>query len=180
MGHRQCNRSATSMSDRRLSEPSSSLQAPESRNAEQIRRQELYDTHANQARIDQQSSSDEFDKSLLTFSSGALGLSLAFIKDVVPLEKAEHLNWLYFSWISFAFCIVATIASFPLGIQAQKIHLEYLYKYYIQQQNEFLNKKSRWSKAVTCCAIVGSICFLAGLLGTMIFVYENVSKGTHR
>ena len=64
--------------------------------------QELYDKHAGQAWTDQQASSDEFDKSLLTFSSGALALSLSFIKDIVLLEKAGFLCWLFVSWVSFS------------------------------------------------------------------------------
>jgi hypothetical protein len=139
------------------------------------RREELYDTHSNQARADQQASSDQFDKGLLTFSSGALGLSLAFIKDIIPLNQAGWLPWLYLSWISFASCIVVTIASFQFGMQAQKAHLDYLYKYYIEDRAEFFNKKSAWSRWVTICAVSGSVLFLAGLVGTMVFVCENVS-----
>lgn len=144
------------------------------------RREELYDTHSNQARADQQASSDQFDKSLLTFSSGALGLSLAFIKDIVPLGQAGWLPWLYLSWISFACCIAVTIASFQFGIQAQKTYLDYLYKYYIECKNDFLNKKSAWSRLVTVCAVAGSLFFLTGLVGTMVFVCENVSWSIHR
>ncbi len=142
--------------------------------------QQLYDKHAAQAWADQQASSDEFDKSLLTFSSGALGLSLAFIKDVVPLDKAVWLCWLYISWVSFAACIVATMASFPCGIQAQKAHLGFLYNYYIEARPEFFNKESGWSVAVTVCAVVGAIFFLVGLVATVVFACVNVSRGIHK
>ena len=53
---------------------------------------ELYAKHIAQTWSDQQASSDSFDNNLLTFSSAALGLSLAFIKDVVPrFQAGQHL-----------------------------------------------------------------------------------------
>jgi hypothetical protein len=142
--------------------------------------QELYDKHAGQAWTDQQASSDEFDKSLMTFSSGALGLSLSFIKDIVPLDKAGFLCWLFISWVSFSLCIVATMASFPFSIQAQKTHLDYLYKYYIEGRPEFFNKQSGWSIAVTVCAVLGAIFFFIGLAATVVFATANLSKGVHK
>jgi hypothetical protein len=104
-------------------------------------------------------------------------VSLAFIKDIVPLGKAVWLNWLFLSWCSFAGCIIVTIASFQFGIQAQKVHLDYLAKYYLEGRKEFFNKKSCWSKAVTVCAWVGSALFLLGLIGTIAFAWKNISRG---
>jgi hypothetical protein len=137
---------------------------------------ELYEKHATQAWTDQQASSDSFDNNLLTFSSSALGLSLAFIKDIVPLKDAHWLIWLYSSWIFFAACIVTTIASFQFGIQAQKVHLDHLYKYYLEGKKEYFQKKSCWSKAITWCAIIGSIMFFAGLVATITFACKNISQ----
>jgi len=137
---------------------------------------ELYNRHVEQAWTDQQSGSDEFDKNLLTLSSGALGLSLAFIKDVVPLKGADFLCELYLSWLSFVACIVVTLFSYALSVQCQKAHTSYLYKYYIEGKEEYLNRKSVWSTSVTICAILGALFFLVGLAATMIFVIGNVSR----
>ena len=139
------------------------------------RRQDLYDKHSTQAWVDQQASSDSFDNNLLTFSSGALGLSLAFIKDIVPLSQAYWIGWLFFSWGAFSVCILSTIASFQFGIQAQKKHLDYLQRYYICGEEHFLDKKSYWSSAVTWCAVAGSLFFAAGLVSTLIFACKNIT-----
>ena len=77
---------------------------------------DLHAKHIAQAWSDQQASTDAFDNNLLTFSSAALGLSIAFIKDIVPLENAEWLKTLYFSWAAFAGCISITIASFQIAV----------------------------------------------------------------
>ena len=137
---------------------------------------DIYNLHLQQAWTDQQSSSDEFDKNLLTFSSGALGVSLAFIKDIVPLKDAWFLCELYLSWLSFVACIVVTLFSYALSIQCQKTHTSHLYKYYIEGKPEYLNKRSVWTFGVTLCAVLGAIFFLAGLASTVIFVIGNVSR----
>jgi len=51
---------------------------------QEARRWELYKAHLQQAWGSIDSSTDSFDQALLAVSSGALGLSLAFIKDIVP------------------------------------------------------------------------------------------------
>jgi hypothetical protein len=137
---------------------------------------EEYCKYRDQAWEDINTSSDEFDKSLLTFSSGALGLSLAFIKDIVKLESAIALNWLYLSWAFLTSCIVLTIFSYRFSILAQRKHLDDLEKYYLKDDKTALNKKTVWSRALTICAWGGAIFFLAGVLATVVFVYLNVSQ----
>ncbi|HET9180866.1 MAG TPA: hypothetical protein VFP59_01930 [Candidatus Angelobacter sp.] len=132
--------------------------------------------HRSRAWEDRQASSDEFDKNLLKFSSGALGLSLAFIKDIVKLQEASGLGWLYSSWLLFAGCIVVTIASYAFSQRAHSAYTDDLYKYYIEGKREFFNKKSIWSRAISACALVGSIFFLAGVISTVVFVIENISR----
>jgi hypothetical protein len=79
---------------------------------ERTRAEELYDEHRNKVWKDIESGTESFDRNLLTFSNGALGLSLAFIKDVVPLGKAVWIAALFTSWFAFALCIAVTMASF--------------------------------------------------------------------
>jgi len=60
----------------------------------------------------------EFDRAILTLSAGSLGLSLAFIKDVVPLRNAVHLGFLFGSWYLFGSSVLLTLISF---IASQKL-----------------------------------------------------------
>ena len=147
----------------------------QAKNAEQ-RRWELYSEHRKQAWEDIQSSTDSFDQSLLAVSSGALGVSLAFIKDVVPLKEAVWLTLLYASWVSFAACIVLTVFSFRLSIKAQERHLEYLPKYYLEGNQEYSTRKSGYAKTLTVFTWLAAALFLVGLTCTVIFCVENVSR----
>lgn len=142
---------------------------------ESQRREELHDALAAQARNDQQASSDSFDNQLLTFSSALLGLSLAFIKDIVPLKVAVWMPCLYSSWALLAICILSTIASFRFGVEAHKKQTEYLYFYYIEKKREFFNKKTGWTTAISWCSYVGSATFFLGLILTISFAIKNLT-----
>lgn len=100
---------------------------------------DLYIEHQKQAWSDCQSGSDEFDKSILTYSSAGLGISLVFIKDIVPLVRVIDLPLLYASWIAFGVAIVVTIFSFQLSVKAQEKHVEHLRLYYLNRQPQYLN-----------------------------------------
>jgi fucose 4-O-acetylase-like acetyltransferase len=144
----------------------------------QKRALELYDQHRQQAWQDIQSSTDSFDNNLLTFSTAALGLSLAFIKDIVPLDAAVWLRLLYASWIAFTGCILVTLASFQVSISAQKKYLEYLHAYYVHGDESAFDKQKRSfsSRALTCMTWLAAICFLCGVTATMAFCCKNVSR----
>lgn len=150
--------------------------APSTSNDLRERAQQLYDEHRKQAWEDIQSSTDSFDRSLLTLSSAALGVSLAFVKDVVPVSQVVWLPLLCFSWIALAIAISATVISFRFSISAQNQHLDYVYKYYIEGMQEYKEKRSRYCSAISACTAVALTFFLAGLVGTVIFASINIQR----
>jgi hypothetical protein len=144
-------------------------------NEEQARRN-LYNDHRKQAWEDIQKSTDSFDQSLITMSSGVLGLSLAFVKDIVPLTKAVWLHVLYTSWVSFVLCVMITVVSFRVSVAAQNKNLEYLAKYYLDRRDEFFNKQSAYSKALTWLTWMAGTLFIVGLACTVVFCIKNVAR----
>src|SRR5437867_2615202 len=141
--------------------------------ADQEQRQKLCDEHRRQIWQDIQSSADNFDKYILTLSSGALGLSLSFIKDIVPLGTAVWRSLLYVSWGCFGLCILLTIASYQFGILAQKEHLRNLPKYYFEGDDKGLQRGGYWKTVASltwiCCGL-----FAAGLICTVFFCITNM------
>jgi len=138
------------------------------------RRHDLYDAHLKQAWQDIQSSTDDFDKNLLAVSSAALGLSVGFIKDIVHFPTAVWHPVLYVSWVCLAACIVITIFSFRLSVAALKKHLEYLHEYYEKKNDEYLTKKSTAEKVLDWSTWVAAVCFLAGIICTVVFCIRNL------
>lgn len=127
------------------------------------------------------SGTENFDKYLLTFSGGALTLSLGFIKDVVKPECAVSLDWLLASWICFLLCILTTLASFRVSIRALEKMGPYLDEFYLKGNAEAFNKhlEDLWTGAVDWCAWVAIACLIVGLICTMVFVDKNFRKVNH-
>jgi hypothetical protein len=140
------------------------------------RRRQLFDEYRKQAWDDIRSGTDNFDKNLLTVSSSALALSLAFIKDFTPLPTAVSLPVLYTSWACFAGTIVTTIFSFRLSIAAVNKHLEYAYKYYEENDDKILGKKSAAERALSVFTWIAATFFLVGVFSTVFFCVNNVRR----
>src|ERR1035438_897217 len=102
----------------------------------EARAHELYMEHQKQAWGDCQSASDEFDKNILTYSSAGLGISLVFLKDIVPLANAVGLYLLYASWVAFGLAILVTVSSFRLSVMGLNDHVKNLNKYGVTRRTE--------------------------------------------
>jgi hypothetical protein len=136
-----------------------------------------YWPQAEQVKQDIDSGTDSFDKSMLTLSSGALGVSLAFIKDIVPLGHAIWISLLLISWVAFGLCIVTTVVSFLFSTAALKRHRDLLDEMYKTKNRELeKNQTSGWSIAVWICTRLALTLFLLGLVLTVVFVIKNVSS----
>jgi len=148
----------------------------ESAQADDALRWQLYNDHKKQAWEDIQSSTDSYDQSLLTLSSGGLGLSIAFIKDIVPLQEAVWLWLLYASWATFGACILTTVVSFQVAIRTQEEHLGNCWKFYIGRDDSYGNASGPYKTALKYCTIIAGILFVLALACTITFAIENVGR----
>lgn len=146
--------------------------------AEKTRAEELHDEYRKKVWEDTKSGTENFDKYLLTFSSGALGLSLAFIKDVAPIGRAVWVPSLFASWVAFLLCILVTLISFRISILALEAMVPHLNQFYLNSNAEAFDKhrESFLTKAVEWCAWAGIILFVCGVFFTMMFVYANIRE----
>lgn len=156
---------------------SQATQEPEG-NDRQVRWQ-LFLDHQKLAWENIQSSTDSYDQGLLTFASGGLGLSIAFIKDIVPLDHATYLCLLYTSWIAFTICILITIGSFQVAIKTQKEHIDRCYRYYVDDEENLLTEQGRYAKLLRIFTIASGVCFILALACTVAFAGVNVNKEAH-
>ncbi len=142
------------------------------------RAEQLHDEHRRKMWDDTKSGTENFDRYMLTFSAGALGLSLAFVKDVVPLGKAVWVSCLFYSWIAFVLCILVTLISFRISIRALEKLRPLLDDFYLKGNAEAFNKhmESLSYKAIDWCANSAIILFVLGLILTMMFVGANIQE----
>ncbi len=115
----------------------------------------------------------EYDKQLLTLSSGFLAVSLAFIKDVVPLGTAIHLNFLNWSFILLASCIVLVLSSYQFSIRGLLKAKTYWEARARGENPKFPGLHAKWIGVVNC--ICGML-FVVAVGLTVYFVISNVNR----
>ncbi|MFW5804746.1 MAG: hypothetical protein ACOCWG_05905 [bacterium] len=116
-------------------------------------------------------STEQFDKNILFIASGGLGVSFAFIKDIVPnLETAVHKCNLISSWYLFAGVIFISLVnhniSMLMGAWARKNSF--------LKDDEFNNKitKKNWIiRILNWVTIVG---ILIGAILLIRFINANI------
>lgn len=125
----------------------------------------------------QLSNSENADRAVLTVSTAALGFSLAFLKDVVPLHSATHVWILYSSWALFGLAILLTLASFFTSQKAIDDQLQIAHEYYIERKEHLVEAKSEFATVTVRLNAAGAVAFVCGLLTSAGFVIINTGKG---
>lgn len=115
---------------------------------------------------------EQFDKNIVFIASGALGVSFAFIKDIVPdLTQAHCQDLLVGSWYTFAIVIFICLTCHFVSILGHRWAVD----------NAHLNDKkfnagvkswNRWIRGINIVMIVGLL--LGGIL-LISFINKNIN-----
>ena len=124
----------------------------------------------------QLSNSINYDNAILTLSSASLGLSLTFIKNIVPIEQIDFRYLLFFSWGLFGLAIIVTIASFWASQKAIKVQLEYAFKAYMENKDEYLKKENTWAIRTSQLNFLSGVIFMFAVVITICFVVINTGE----
>jgi hypothetical protein len=122
--------------------------------------------------VKQDANSNAYDTQILALSSGALGLSLVFLKDIVPIAKVVHRELLALSWGFFILAILSTLASFLFSQKAISRALDELNDPDIppQEQSRF------WAYITEVTNWASGSAFFLGVVVTAIFVWLNIQQ----
>jgi hypothetical protein len=122
----------------------------------------------------QLSNSENFDRSVLSLSSGLLAASIAFIKPAAGAPGIGHAAILAWSWVALSAAIASTMLSFLLSQVAVDRQLDFATKYYLQRQDDALNSPNRpaeWTVRLNWCA---GITFGIGVVLTVWFAVVSI------
>lgn len=123
----------------------------------------------------QLSNAENYDKSILSVATAALGFSLVFLKEIVPISIAKDFYLIKISWLFLILTILATLISFLSSQRAINKQLLYAQEYYLNSNDDFLNKKN-WPAIVTDWLNWGSaIFFVIAIVITTTFVSINTT-----
>jgi hypothetical protein len=127
----------------------------------------------------QLSNAESYDKAILTYASGALGLSLTFGKELVPFSVAHHLWVLELSWIAWITAIVAVILSYLFGDPALEFQIQLADRYYNgdnEGDEDAFNAPNKWTRYTKWTNRVAGGAFVAGAVLTASFVCSNLEN----
>jgi len=136
-------------------------------------RQHIYDEYRKDLLARHLSNSERYDRAILTLSTGALGLSITFIKDVVPITLVKDLYLLITSWWLFGVAIILTVISFAVSQYAIKVQLFFAQQYYLNGKVEYASKRNYAARTTDWLNNLSGIVFLVAVVLTIIFVSIN-------
>ena len=115
---------------------------------------------------------EQFDKTILTIASGALAISLAFIKNVIVNGSMQKGWLLVISWACLTACLIFILISFYFGLLAYRKAQE-------QVDNQTIKNETPggyYSNILKTCNMLGIILLCVGLITLLTFAYYNLSK----
>ena len=141
---------------------------------EQQQREFLHSESRRDLLARQISNSVNYDNAILTLSSAALGLSLGFIKNILPIEKVDYLLLLILSWISFVVAIILVIVSYFTSQKAIDKQLDIAYDYYIGKKESALKEKNNFAICTEKLNKLSGLLFIMAIGITILFVTINI------
>jgi hypothetical protein len=118
-------------------------------------------------------SQEEYDKQLLTLSTGLLAVLIAFIKDVVHLDSSAYRPLLYLGLVSLGLTIVCVIASFQVSIFVlEKVRIHWQEHYNGNTDHEYPDTLAR---RISYMNWAGGGFFVVGIGFALAFIIVNLA-----
>lgn len=157
-----------------VSPPGPATESPATAQDDTEMREKLYGTARDELIKKQISNAENFDKSVLTISSSALGFSVAFIKDLAPLATAEFRWALVGSWWLFGAAVILTIVSYMTSQAAIRHQLDVILRYYINREEAAIKEPTTASNWTNRCNSTAGIALVTGMVLTILFAFANL------
>ena len=118
----------------------------------------------------EQKVSESYDKTVITLSGGALGISFAFIKNIVGTNPIQAKLYLFVGWSSLAISLTAVVLSLFFGTWAFRTAIKQ-----VDEEKIYQASAGGWLSKVTGALHFSGVLFLAlGLFCLGVFVYKNL------
>jgi len=101
-------------------------------------------------------SSEQFDKLIVYLSSGALVLTMGFVKDIVKINENTDKSLLVTSWILYASALILILISHKTSIKAMDLELNNKEKF--SDIFDIITDMFNWFSVI--CLLIGIITFV--------------------
>jgi len=118
----------------------------------------------------EQKAQTDFDKTVIALSGGALGISLAFVKDIVGPQAMSTTCALLASWISWALSVTVVLFSYFFSHLALRKAIGQV------DRGEIANVRpgGAYDLITATLNVAGAILFLVGVILIVIFATANL------
>lgn len=118
----------------------------------------------------EQKSQEDFDKTVLSLSGGALGISFAFLKDIVGPQPIVQSDYLLFAWFAWAFSTFSVLISYYLSHLALRRAIGQVDKGTIFKQTP----GGVFAHITAILNAAGAVLFLVGVCCITLFAVANL------
>jgi hypothetical protein len=118
----------------------------------------------------EQKAQEDFDKTVITLSGGALGISFAFVTDIVGTESLVRACQLYWAWIAWGFSLICVLFSYFFSHLALRKAIKQV------DDKTFYERRigAGYDIATAALNISGAILFVIGVIMMIFFVRSNL------
>jgi hypothetical protein len=113
-----------------------------------------------------------FDKTILALASGAFGISLTFIRQIVPNIKSGTIFMLICSWVCFCICLLSTLISFLTSQSACLKQIEILEA----EPDKKVNIEDIKNKSSDCTRRLNILSISVFILGIIFLISFSISN----
>jgi hypothetical protein len=121
----------------------------------------------------EQKAQEDYDKAVLSLSGGALGVSFAFIKDIVGPGAVTRPGLLILAWSAWGASIVATLSSYWFGQQALRTAIKQVDAATIDTELPGLS----FATTTAILNAAGGLLFVLGVGLLVPFIWFNMGRG---
>lgn len=139
-------------------------------------RKKLHEKWYDELHKRQVQNADNLDKAILTYSSSGLAISLAFLKDIVPIGRAIFTWTLYASWVLFLLAIVSTLISYISSQRGLNKQLQIIDQYYIYSNHAAASQRNFFASLTNWLAYVSCGAFVLTIISSVAFVSINLER----
>ena len=111
-----------------------------------------------------------YDKAVMTLAGGTLGISITFLKDIVPNPLPETKILLYISWIFLALSLASILISYLFSMESLRKAMKQVDDGTIHTTK---NIGGFFARLTASLRVLASIAFLAGVIGFLWFALSN-------
>jgi hypothetical protein len=147
------------------------------KNNDSEERNRLYESARKEILDVKSQNMNNLGKSILTLSSGAIGVSLFFLKYNISSGFLQYKGYLFTSWVFLVASILFIVISYLLGGPSASKQLKLAEEYYLNGNDDYLKKKNIFDSCINILNLTGSLSFIVGIVLLLLFASTNCFPG---